>query len=78
LNPFGGPEFWTGLDRRAEPTPGYSEPLVSIVFSTSLSPPNGHPRTHFPPYNIERLSEDRYQISLAVAGFSPDEINRHR
>jgi molecular chaperone IbpA len=28
----------------------------------------------YPPYNIERLSEDRYQISLAVAGFSPDEI----
>jgi len=28
----------------------------------------------YPPYNIERLSEDRYLISLAVAGFSPDEI----
>jgi HSP20 family molecular chaperone IbpA len=25
-------------------------------------------------YNIERLAEDRYQITLAVAGFSPDEI----
>ena len=30
---------------------------------------------HYPPYNIERLSDDRYQISLAVAGFSPDEIS---
>jgi molecular chaperone IbpA len=29
---------------------------------------------NYPPYNIERLGEDRYQISLAVAGFSPDEI----
>lgn len=29
---------------------------------------------NYPPYNIERLSEDRYQISLAVAGFGPDEI----
>jgi len=29
---------------------------------------------HYPPYNIERLSEDGYQISLALAGFSPDEI----
>jgi molecular chaperone IbpA len=29
----------------------------------------------YPPYNIERLSEDRYQISLAVAGFSPEEIS---
>jgi len=30
---------------------------------------------NYPPFNIERLSEDRYQISLAVAGFSPDEIS---
>ena len=29
---------------------------------------------HYPPYNIERQSEDHYQISLALAGFSPDEI----
>ena len=29
---------------------------------------------NYPPYNIERLGEDRYQIALAVAGFSPDEI----
>lgn len=30
---------------------------------------------NYPPYNIERLDDDRYQISLAVAGFSPDEIS---
>jgi len=30
---------------------------------------------HYPPYNIERLTDDRYQITLAVAGFSPDEIS---
>jgi len=29
---------------------------------------------NYPPCNIERLGEDRYQISLALAGFSPDEI----
>jgi molecular chaperone IbpA len=29
----------------------------------------------YPPYNIERLAEDRYQITLAVAGFSPDEVS---
>jgi molecular chaperone IbpA len=29
---------------------------------------------NYPPYNIERIGEDRYQISLALAGFSPDEI----
>jgi len=29
---------------------------------------------NYPPCNVERLGEDRYQISLALAGFSPDEI----
>src|SRR4051795_819597 len=29
---------------------------------------------NYPPYNIERLGEDRYQISLALAGFAPDEL----
>jgi molecular chaperone IbpA len=30
---------------------------------------------NYPPYNIERHGEDSYQISPAVAGFSPDEIS---
>lgn len=29
---------------------------------------------NYPPCNIERLGEDHYQISLALAGFAPDEI----
>jgi molecular chaperone IbpA len=29
---------------------------------------------HYPPYNIARLGDDHYQISLALAGFAPDEI----
>ena len=28
----------------------------------------------YPPFNIERLGEDRYRIALALAGFSPGEI----
>ena len=28
----------------------------------------------YPPYNIERTGEDSYRISIAVAGFSPQEI----
>jgi len=28
----------------------------------------------YPPYNIERTAEDSYEITLAVAGFTPDEI----
>ena len=29
---------------------------------------------NWPPYNIERLSEDDYRITMALAGFSPEEI----
>ena len=29
---------------------------------------------NYPPYNIERTGEDNYRISLALAGFKPDEI----
>src|SRR5437016_14345611 len=29
---------------------------------------------HYPPYNIERTGEDIYRISLALAGFKPEEI----
>ncbi|MGY0216425.1 Hsp20 family protein [Endozoicomonadaceae bacterium StTr2] len=29
----------------------------------------------YPPYNIEILDENRYTITLAVAGFSEDELN---
>jgi molecular chaperone IbpA len=29
---------------------------------------------NYPPYNIERSSEDAYRITLAVSGFAPDEV----
>lgn len=29
---------------------------------------------NYPPYDIERTGEDQYRISLAVAGFTPDDI----
>ncbi|GHF20223.1 heat-shock protein Hsp20 [Kordiimonas sediminis] len=29
----------------------------------------------YPPYNIEKVSEDDYRITMAVAGFSPDELD---
>jgi len=28
----------------------------------------------WPPYNIEKLAEDQYRITMALAGFGPDEI----
>ncbi len=29
---------------------------------------------NYPPFNLERLAEDRYRITLAVAGFRRDEV----
>jgi len=29
----------------------------------------------FPPYNIEKLSQDAYRISMAIAGFSREELD---
>jgi molecular chaperone IbpA len=29
---------------------------------------------NYPPYNIERTGDDKYQIALALAGFDPDNI----
>jgi molecular chaperone IbpA len=30
---------------------------------------------NYPPYNIERSSEDYYRITLALAGFAPDDVS---
>jgi molecular chaperone IbpA len=30
---------------------------------------------NYPPYNIERTGEDTYRVSLALAGFAPDEVS---
>ena len=29
---------------------------------------------NYPPYNIERTGDDTYHVSLALAGFAPDEV----
>ena len=39
----------------------------------SLAQPDGGQT--YPPYNIERTGEDAYRISMAVAGFSENEIS---
>jgi molecular chaperone IbpA len=30
---------------------------------------------NWPPYNIEKAGEDQYRITMAVAGFAPDELD---
>ena len=50
-----------------------SRPLGSttcLTFSTRSSGPPKRPS----PYNIERLDENRFQISVALAGFTPNEV----
>lgn len=44
--------------------------LFSMLDSLG-QPDNGQ---GYPPYNIERTAEDAYRISMAVAGFSEDDI----
>lgn len=50
-----------GFDRIAD--------LVDRVLTTDL------PQPTYPPYNIEKTAADAYRISIAVAGFAPDELN---
>lgn len=42
------------------------------MLDTLSQPDNGQ---SYPPYNIESTGEDAYRISMAVAGFSEDEIS---
>ena len=48
-------------------TVGFDQ-LFNLLDQTAREAPN------WPPYNIERLSEDDYRITMALAGFSPDKI----
>lgn len=49
-----------GFDRIAD--------LVDRALSADVSQPA------YPPYNIEKTAENAYRISIAVAGFTPDEL----
>lgn len=47
------------------------EQLINLLDKTVGSVPN----PTYPPYNIEKLGDDSYRLAIAVAGFSPEEIN---
>lgn len=49
-----------GFDRIAD--------LMDRVLSADVAQPT------YPPYNIEKTAEDAYRITIAVAGFAPDEL----
>ena len=50
-----------GFDRMAD--------IMDRALTAEVSAPT------YPPYNIEKTGENAYRISIAVAGFSPDELN---
>lgn len=63
--------------RRFDPTPLYRASigfdhmadLLDRVMSSDLQSPT------YPPYNIESIKENAYRISVAVAGFSADDLS---
>ena len=46
--------------------------LFDLINSNAQQLPTQEPG--FPPYDITRTGDDSYRITLAIAGFSPDEI----
>jgi molecular chaperone IbpA len=50
-----------GFDRIAD--------LMDRVLTANVAQPT------YPPYNIEKTAEDAYRITIAVAGFTPDELS---
>ncbi|WP_435256418.1 Hsp20 family protein [Thioclava sp. FR2] len=50
-----------GFDRIAD--------LMDRALSADVAQPT------YPPYNIEKTADDAYRISIAVAGFTPDELS---
>lgn len=47
-----------------------SDHLASMIDAASRQ----EKQTTYPPYNIELLGEDKYRITMAVAGFSKDDV----
>lgn len=45
------------------------------LFDLLESQARGSGGDNYPPFNIERRGEDRYRITLAVAGFRPDDLD---
>jgi len=44
------------------------------VFDLLTQAERVEPSAAWPPYNIEKVAEDEYRITMAVAGFTPDEV----
>ncbi|APE05621.1 MULTISPECIES: Hsp20 family protein [Alteromonas] len=47
-----------------------SDHLASLVDAAARS----EKQSTYPPYNIELLSDDKYRVTMAIAGFSKDDV----
>ncbi len=63
--------------RRFDPTPLYRATVgfdrMADMLDRVLA--NDQAAPSYPPYNIERVEENAYRISIAVAGFSADDLS---
>jgi len=57
--------------------PSFNSPLLLGFeqFERTLDRISKMPSEGYPPYNIEQIGEDRLRITLAVAGFSDDDLS---
>ena len=49
-------------------------PSASTTWPISSTSPLFQANDTYPPYNIERSGEDQYRITLALAGFAPEDV----
>lgn len=45
------------------------------LFESAFRDSSAGEANSYPPYNIEKLGENQYRITMAVAGFAPEELN---
>ena len=55
-------------------TPIYRSTIGFDRLARTLNEASAFDAPTYPPYNIEKLSDDEYRITMAVAGFAPEDI----
>lgn len=60
--------------RNYDLTPLWRSTVGFDRFFDLIENPRWTGENNYPPYDIERTGEDQYRVSLAVAGFTPDDI----
>lgn len=57
-----------------DPTPFWRSTVGFDRLFDLMEQTNAWGEENYPPYNIQRTDDDNYEISLALAGFSPSEV----